>query len=105
MVTNTAIDYELFLGFPFNLDIKKALDDVPNGKKLFFIQKDPNYLRYIKQDEKIYLGKTVGDLFDLNHLNEMHLNIESLLKELMPMYHFDQPFSFIFLAITKESND
>ena len=88
----------LFLAYPISKEFQEALDQANPTLLALFTQGRPDYLEIItKEDGRRFLGKFVGESADLATLEQLQLNVKSLLTRLAPHqnYHTSE---FILLA-------
>lgn len=80
----------LFLGFPIDSFFAKKLAALDPAYVSLFIQNNETYLREITYDNVRYLGKVVGNVYELIALDSLEANILSLLKRLVDDYPYEQ---------------
>lgn len=80
--------YQLFLGMPISNEMLSALEKISPPMRTFFIQNSPIYLREIRHNQTLYLGKEVGPIAETLELEALEANIYSLLQKLLPSHPF-----------------
>lgn len=84
------IDYILFFGFPIDAVYREELKKIPPAILNLFIQRGDDYLNRIDQEGVSYLGKSLGQCVDSSAIDLALNHILSLLKRLVPDYHYHQ---------------
>lgn len=80
----------LFLGFHIAKDYDLLLKKVrPELLSLYIKEGEGMWLQEISHQGHRYLGKTVGDLVDVDQLNLQESNIISFLKKIVPTYPYE----------------
>lgn len=78
----------LFIGFLldplFEKELKKVLPDI----KSLYIKEDEEGLQEKIMGSSCYLGKNVGEIFDLNQIETIEAHLLSYLKKLVPEEHY-----------------
>lgn len=87
----------LFLAYPISPAFQEALNRANPALLAMFTQGRPDYLEAIEQGGDNYLGKWVGDSCDLATLEQLQLNVKSLLARLAPDYDYNSS-EFVVLA-------
>lgn len=90
--TTVASDFDscLFFGFLVDSDLQKELNSLDSTFKSLFIQKNEPFLQELDFENKLYLGKFIGQISDLAKLELTSLNIMSLVKKLVPDYPIEK---------------
>lgn len=99
----SAFETVLFLGFPLLDTLKGELLSLSAAERDIFIQNRPSpYLQQIESEGCAYLGKCIGHSIEMNTIDNLYLHITSLLKKLVPAYHFEKD-SLVLLALPAET--
>lgn len=81
----------LFLGFLIPEDFRAHLNALdPEFKALFIQQGNDAYLSEFKKGHDCFLGKFIGQKIKISRLNELSLNIISLLQKLVSGYPYQE---------------
>lgn len=87
----------LFLGFPVDIPLANALAELdPSISALFIQEKDSDYLKKVIYQQSPYIGKSAGDIVEIDQLSLIEANIRSILKKLLPHYSQEHLFPLLF---------
>ena len=78
----------LFLAYPLSPELQEALDHANPTLVALFTQGRPDYLEFIEHNGGRYLGKWIGESSDLSSVEQLKLNVQSLLLRLAPNYPY-----------------
>lgn len=80
------MDTALFLGTPLVGELSLLLAIATPSLKAHFIKNDPSYLQIISHEGKDYIGKFADPSTTLIQLDQLEINIQTLLTKLLPGY-------------------
>ncbi len=80
----------LFLGFPVDPLYAGKLDRVNPALVNTFIGENEEYLCAIDHGDMRYLGKQLGSIISMDHLELLEKNIYSFLKRLVPDFPYGE---------------
>lgn len=85
----------LFLGIPLEGTLANQLASVPPDLRSLFIRDESSYLQIIDHEGKEYIGKSVDASTTLAQLDQLELNISTLLTKLIPSYTHEEGSLFL----------
>lgn len=80
--------YGLFLGFKVEDSFAAEISKLDQKYVDLYVKTDEAYLQWITYEKIRYLGKPIGKKTDVKTLELLEKNIYSLLKKLVPSYHY-----------------
>jgi hypothetical protein len=90
----------LFLGTPLVGELSLLLAIATPSLKAHFIKDDPSYLQIISHEGQEYIGKFTDPTTTLAQIDQLEINIQTLLTKLLPGY--DHPDGSFFLLPTAQ---
>lgn len=84
----------LLLAYPISSELQEALNRANPILLSLFTQGGPDYLSIIEHEGTRYLGKRIGSS-DLATLEQLQLNVKSLLVRLAPDQNYDSSQFFL----------
>lgn len=94
------IQANVFVGVVIEQKLQEALDACDPYNERFFRRKDPQYLMVSKSGEKNIIGKRLGRTVDVADLDNIVLNIISILKKICPDFSFSKEQFSVFTEIS-----
>ena len=91
----------LFVGMKINDKLREQLDDTKVSMKPFFNNNDPEYLQIVQMDNDDYIGKIVENGVSLEILNNILLNIKTMLRMIIPKFSLSEDALKIFAHTPK----
>lgn len=82
-------DYYLFLGFPLSETYEMRLNQIPFEVRSAFIQNGSDYLQFVTDNGKNYLGKALSTPVEFSSLEIIQDHLYSLLKRLISDYSYE----------------
>lgn len=79
---------ELFFGFPLDAAFLEQFQKVNPEISMMFIQNKSDYLQKISHNDRVFIGKNIGRVTDIDSLNLTQNHIISILNKLVPSYTF-----------------
>jgi len=73
---------ELFLGLLLTKELAALVDSLPAEKRDLYIQPSGEYLSEVNVDSTRYLGKPCGEKIEFDSIQQIEVNIISLLSKL-----------------------
>ncbi|NGX57783.1 MAG: hypothetical protein K940chlam3_00678 [Chlamydiae bacterium] len=81
---------DLFLGYPVSQELAALIDSIPADRRDLYIQSTGEYLTEIQIDNHRYLGKSCGNLSELENLTLLEENIYTLLEKVVPDFPYTE---------------
>lgn len=76
----------LFVGIKINDNLRDELDDSKPSMKPFFNDNNLDFLQILRIDSDEYIGKKVESGISMESLNDIHLNVKTMLKMIAPRF-------------------
>ena len=76
----------IFVGMKISDRLRDELDTTKASMKPFFRDHDPEYLQVLQIDNDDYIGKVTESGASFEKLNNMHLNVKTMLKMIIPTF-------------------
>lgn len=76
----------IFVGMKISDRLRDELDTTKASMKPFFRDHDPEYLQVLQIDNNDYIGKVTESGASFETLNNMHLNVKTMLKMIIPTF-------------------
>ena len=76
----------IFVGMKINDRLRDELDTTKASMKPFFRDHDPEYLQVLQIDNNDYIGKVTESGASFEKLKNMHLNVKTMLKMIIPAF-------------------
>lgn len=80
------IEQYLIIGVKINARLQEALDHCPAQHRVYFQEKNPDYLQIYNLDGEQVLGKTLKPGANLELLADYVKNIKSIVKKICPQF-------------------
>lgn len=78
----------IFVSIKINECLRDQLDSSKASMKLFFEDDNPEYLQIIHIDDDEYIGKVTASGASFEELNNMRMNVKTMLKMICPKFSF-----------------
>ena len=98
------LDYNFFLGLNLPSSLISQLKNLdPAMQSVFLNSNDSHYLQLINYEDNQYIGKYFSSPLDVSNLENLQINISSLIKCLFPTYIYSsEEFYILTLPIEHE---
>ena len=80
----------IFVGIKINNKLREELDDTKVSMKPFFKYNDPEYLQIVRMNSDDYIGKIVENGVSFEILNNILLNIKTMLRMIIPKFSISE---------------
>ena len=84
------LNLKLFLGFPINEVLAEEVAKLDPKVTQLFIGESDEYLRQVVYQDVMYWGKNIGEICDVDKLEQLESNIYSLLKKIVSGYSYSE---------------
>ena len=89
----------IFVGIKTNEKLHAQLDSSKSEMKSLFKDNNPEYLQILQIDDDEYIGKIIKSDISIEHLNNLLMNVKTMLKMICPKFVFTDT-AFRILALT-----
>jgi hypothetical protein len=79
------IDQLMFIGFKADKGLCRRLESLSNPEKSYVSSDDSSFLRICRLGEDTYVGKLIRDRLTTNQVEDIRLNILSIIRKLGPL--------------------
>jgi len=76
----------IFVGMKINDKLRDELDSTKAAMRPFFQDHNPEYLQVLEIDNNDYIGKVTESGVSFEKLKNMHLNVKTMLKMIIPKF-------------------
>jgi hypothetical protein len=89
----------IFVGIKTGERLREQLDSSKKSMKPFFNESNPDYLQLMQIGDNEYIGKVIESGISLEYLNNIFMNVKTMLKMIAPAFTFvDDAIKIIALA-------
>lgn len=81
-----AVKERLFVGLKITNTLQRMLDECNSVYHVYFRDDNPAHLQIVKVDGMDYLGKSLEQGLPVSSINDIVLNIKSILTKIVPKY-------------------
>ncbi|MBL7033127.1 MAG: hypothetical protein ISR91_03190 [Candidatus Delongbacteria bacterium] len=74
----------IFAGIEVTSRLKDQLDEVSRSEEVYFRFNDPRYLMLVENNDRQFLGRWLEDPVSLELVDNIHENIASIIKLILP---------------------